>query len=163
MEQGNTWTFIHEGVEFEMEFGRSVTRSAKARMYVYLPENDDDSILDNLVKRDRGGKDDAMKERKKRQRNLALAALDKIKMPVKFRYSRKAGCTACPCSPGFILDAELHGDLWVRTVSSVKEGKLQDLRNDVSYAKYEVKELEKKLKKANREVKKAEKAQARGI
>jgi hypothetical protein len=164
MDAGQTWAFTHEGVEFEMEFGRSVRRNAsKARMYVSLPEDDDDSILDNIAKRDRGDKSDWQKARRTSERNLALAALDTIKMPVKFRYSAKAGCTMCPCSPGFILDAELHGDLWVRTATSVEEGKLRDLRGDVSSAKYEIKGLEKKLKVAKRDLKKAERSLSRGI
>lgn len=40
----------------------------------------------------------------------------------KFRFSQKAGCSMCPCSPGFVADrtfyvGQVPKDFWVRKVS----------------------------------------------
>lgn len=36
---------------------------------------------------------------------------------VTFRWSRKAGCSMCPCSPGFVVEGHWNHDIWV-TVSA---------------------------------------------
>jgi len=52
-----------------------------------------------------------------------------IAMPAKMTYSRKAGCSMCPCSPGFVIkddSHEFHGyDVWVSVVP-LEEGLRQE-------------------------------------
>lgn len=38
----------------------------------------------------------------------------------KIRWSRKAGCRMCPCSPGFIIDGHYGKDFWL-TVTDTEE------------------------------------------
>jgi len=56
---------------------------------------------------------------------------DELRLPsyaatIDLRFSLKAGCSSCPCSPGFVMGGLVrHGykpqDIWIATVSELVE------------------------------------------
>jgi len=164
MKDNQTWNFTYEGVAFRMIFRRRGyrDRQTKTRLFVWLPETDDDSVFDSLVKRDRGGDpSDEIKARRKAMRLLAKAAMAKLELPTGIRYSIHAGCSMCPCSPGFIAECDLGGDLYVQSVNAIEKAKREARKDEVRRAKQAVKDAEKALKKAERELAKAERKDAK--
>lgn len=164
LEDKKTWRFTHNGVRFQMCFRRhsGQDHKKKTRVFAWLPEDDDDTVLDNISKRDRGGSpDDEVKRRRKAMRLLAQVGIAKacakfdIEEP-KLRYSIHAGCSMCPCSPGFIADVDFGGDLFISTVASIEKGKKEALQSKVRSAKRKVKEAQKGLKQAKRKLEQAE-------
>lgn len=158
IEDKQYWVFTHEGIKFRIKFRKRHWRekTTRSRVYVDLPEDADDTVLDSLIKRDRGGTpDDDTKRRRKAMRSIAKAAMLKIPTETKLRYSIHAGCSMCPCSPGFIADVDLGGDLWVESVASIIMRRKEALRHDVNDARRAVRDAEKGVEKAKKEVVKA--------
>ena len=72
----------------------------KVRMFIHWKN---ESVMDSLYRRQLGPH--------RFYRTLILPdALRKLNLPVetKAKWNKYAGCSACPCSPGFLLD--LHPD-----------------------------------------------------
>jgi hypothetical protein len=132
-------------------------KDKKSRMYVDLPEDRNDTLFDNLAKRDRGGEGDEIKARRKAMRELAREAHENLGHSHKgLKYSAYAGCTTCPCSPGLIMNHDYGGDFYVLSREAIRAQVDNDKEGAVDEAKYEVKEANKAIRKAQAELKKAE-------
>jgi hypothetical protein len=73
------------------------TKRAATRIYIW-PKGE--TILENLMNR----RDRPYTTYRKEVLPGVLAGLGIRYQDVKVRWSQYAGCTMCPCSPGFILD-----------------------------------------------------------
>lgn len=89
----------------------------KPRVYIHVA---DETIMDNLM--NRRARPYQIWKQEVLPQVLAFAGLSDVKAS----WSAKAGCSMCPCSPGFILDHNGHFDIYV-TVN----GPRTTLENDV--------------------------------
>lgn len=69
------------------------------RVYVW-PKNE--NILENLTNR--------QNRPYKEYKRLVEKELEDAGYECKVRWSQKAGCKMCPCSPGFVLDKTIYGE-----------------------------------------------------
>jgi hypothetical protein len=159
LEDGEYVHFPFNGVQFRVKFRRRhyTSKDKKSRMYVDLPEDMNDTLGDNLVKRDRGGKSDELKARRKAMRELAKEAHENLGHSHKgLQYSALAGCTVCPCSPGLIMNTDFGGDFYVASREAIRAQVDYDKEGAVSSAKYDVKKAKEDLKKSQAALKKAQ-------
>lgn len=77
--------------------------SAKARVYI---SHDGESILEGFGSR-------AARPYTIYRKHVMPFVLAHLGYDGKFSWSKHAGCTMCPCSPGFILDDHRGYDVWV--------------------------------------------------
>lgn len=69
-----------------------------------------------------------------------------VQEPLKHcRWSKHAGCTMCPCSPGFIVDGLIGVDVWISVYSSQAEYDQVQAQLAQRKAEYEVKKRAKRL------------------
>ena len=78
-------------------------RNQKTRVYVHV---ENESLLEDLC------------NRTSRPFNLYKPVVEKALRDKgfefdKLRWSQKAGCSMCPCSPGFILEGSWGHDVWI--------------------------------------------------
>lgn len=153
---GDSVSFTFEGVRFVARL-RPGYSEMKTRIFVDLPEDADDTIIDNLMKRDRGSKNPEQTARKKASRGLALAALEAMELETKgVKYSRYAGCSSCACSPGFLFPERLGYSIYVTSVAELRARKDRSMSYAVESAKREVTKAKEAIRKAERELAKAE-------
>ena len=153
---GSKFFFTFEGVRFRAKLDRGYS-DVKTRVFVDLPEDAGDSIVDRFIKRDRGGDNPELKARRKATRALALAGLEALGLETKgVKYSRYAGCTTCSCSPGFIFPERLGFSIHVESIESIRSRHDQHMESNVYWAKRKVVEAKQAIKKAEAELKKAE-------
>lgn len=81
-------------------------------MYFDLAENADQNVLDSIMARGTEPSSFYKKLAPIVYKELIGHSIDK------FSWSRKAGCTMCPCSPGIIVEGQLMQgiDVWVTVV-----------------------------------------------
>lgn len=78
----------------------------KTRAYIFI-ENED--IISNLTNRKQRPYTSYRKE-------IMPKVLEALKLPVdtKIKWSQYAGCTSCPCSPGFIIEGSYSQEVYVK-------------------------------------------------
>jgi hypothetical protein len=158
--------FDFKEVRFRVKFRKRSWRekNKKSRMYVDLPEDAGDTILDGLFKRDRGEQTDEMKARRKAMRDIAREAHENLGHDHKgLKYSAYAGCSMCPCSPGIVMNHDYGGDFYVESLESIrvridheKEYAVDRAKENVTKHRKKIKDLEKKLAKAKKDLPKVE-------
>lgn len=94
------------------KFNRDMNEyNEKPRIYIHIK---DENILQNFMRRDKGVR---LTPNAYRQAGIIAMVLEKLGLPAdtKVRWSSRAGCKSCPCSPGFIVQVTetLRKDVWV--------------------------------------------------
>lgn len=79
----------------------------KTRIYISL---EDETILEHF----RSGRFTRPHQVYREEIIPKLIAQGYITQDSKLRWSQKAGCSSCPCSPGFITDQILGHDIYIR-------------------------------------------------
>lgn len=109
----------------ERTWGRDNRRDAdspagRTRVYVH-PEGE--NIIENLMNR--------RSRPYKLYRPLVEKALRHKKIDwTKLKWSQKAGCTMCPCSPGFIVEGSRGLDIWVTISTKEDQADPEDLTTE---------------------------------
>jgi len=87
-------------------------RTAKARLFIHHKE---ETVLENLTERD-------SRDHKSYRRDILPTVFRELKLPAdtKCSWSQKAGCSSCPCSPGFVLEGTIGTTIWVTVVDDGK-------------------------------------------
>ena len=83
---------------------RGQRRYSKGRVFVWVT---DESVMENLQNR--------TTRPTEHYRLIALTALQQLGFDTdsfKLVWSQKAGCTLCPCSPGFVIKPLKESDRW---------------------------------------------------
>lgn len=77
----------------------------KTRVYIFIK---DENILANIENRKNRPYSTYRKE-------VMPKVLEALKLPVdtKIKWSQYAGCTSCPCSPGFIIEGDHSKEVFV--------------------------------------------------
>lgn len=80
-------------------------RTAKGRMFV---EHKGETLVENLGAR-------LNRDHRFYRRAIVPAVRKHLRLPdeVKFTWTQMAGCTRCPCSPGFVLEGVVGTSIWV--------------------------------------------------
>lgn len=100
--------------------GRKKHLVEKTRLFVQIK---DETVIQNLMSRivQRRGGPPRLSERDMRK-HILQRVVDRLKedhpearitSPSQLHWSRKAGCTMCPCSPGFIVENSFNWSIWV--------------------------------------------------
>ncbi len=100
--------------------GRKQRAVEKTRVFVQIK---DETVLQNLMSRivQRNGGPPRLSERDMRK-HILERVVDQLKKdhpearitsPSQLRWSPKAGCSMCPCSPGFIVENSFNWSIWV--------------------------------------------------
>jgi hypothetical protein len=100
--------------------GRKSRAVEKTRLFVSIK---DETIIQNLLSRmvQRAGGPPRLSARDMRK-HVLQRVVDRLKQdhpearitsPSQLRWSAKAGCTMCPCSPGFIVENSFNWSIWV--------------------------------------------------
>jgi hypothetical protein len=93
--------------------GRGTYGQSKTRIYFRI---EDETVMENFVNRRTRPYNEYRKLIPQALKQLGLSPEQISNM--KFSWSKKAGCTMCPCSPGFIVEVgyneKLNGNnVWV--------------------------------------------------
>jgi len=108
------FTFLGLGCSVTVRYPDYTEKTKKSRIYVF---GDEESVLDNL--QNRLNRPVALWEM------IAVKALEECGFGKedysKLKWSQKAGCSMCPCSPGFILQENFWGYDFFVSVEKVNE------------------------------------------
>ena len=120
-ERGRKTWFVNYG--HRQRIDRTADREMEKKPRFYVSDDRPFNVIEDLTNRTR--------RPHSIYRPLVAEALARIGLEgVKFSWSQHAGCSSCPCSPGFILDLPgVRADFWlsvpnVATVDEAKPGRI---------------------------------------